>query len=328
MYKISTFIIKRFLPVLLLFFSSNLLAQYDAQFSQYMLNPGAFNPGAIGDGEDMTISLMNRQQWVSIDNAPSTFLLHAALPKKIGNQLNGLGLVLMKESIGLFSTQLLQVQYAYKKPLFGGLLGIGIQGGMLQQDFDADKIYIPTSDYHLSTDASIPSGSLTGKIPDFSAGIWFRQSRYYAGLSASHLLESTIKLKKGTDDTSGDSYKTYAARTYYLTGGYNIFFSNPLYTLQPSLLLKTDLTAWQEDFSARLLYKDRFWGMIGWRPEDAVIMSAGIKLPQGLSIGYSYDISIQALSGASGGSHEIFLCYSKKIETATVSKKQKSVRIL
>lgn len=313
--------------ILLLSISSPLLAQYDGQFSQYMLNPGTFNPAAIGEGEDLIVNLTNRQQWTKIDNAPSTFFLNASMPKVFGESRHGLGLVIMKESIGLFSTQLLQIQYAYKRHLWGGLLGFGIQGGMLQQDFDADKIYIPSSDYHIPTDASLPSGSLSGKIPDLSAGVWLSLPTMYTGFSTSHLLETGIHLKKNEDEPNENAYTMIASRTYYLTGGYNIQPANPLYTLQPSFLLKTDLTAWQTDVSARLTYKDKFWGMMGWRPQDAVIVSAGIKLPQGLSIGYAYDISL-TLWGASGGSHEIFLSYRKKIETVTVSKKQKSVRIL
>lgn len=306
---------------------SRTIAQFDGQFSQYMLNPGTFNPAAIGEGDELIVNLTNRQQWTKIDNAPNTFFVNASMPQLLGSSRHGLGIVIMKESIGLFSTQLLQLQYAYKKSLWGGLLGFGIQGGMLQQDFDADKIYIPTSDYHTPTDASLPTGSLSGKIPDVSVGLWFSQPQFYTGLSASHLFETGIKLKKNEEEPSENAYTMVASRTYYLTGGYNIKPANPLYTLQPSFLLKTDLTAWQTDVSARLTYKDKYWGMMGWRPQDAVIVSAGIKLSQGLSIGYAYDISL-TLWGASGGSHEIFLSYSKKIETATVSKKQKSVRIL
>jgi hypothetical protein len=68
--------------------------------------------------------------------------------------------------------------------------------------------------------------------------------------------------------------------------------------------------------------------MVGWRPGDAVIVSAGIRLEQGLSIGYAYDISTKTTGGYSGGSHEIFLGIARRLETAKVSKKQKSVRIL
>jgi len=314
--------------LLMLFICINANAQFDAQISQYTMIPGYYNPGGICEGEEMTVAVSSRQQWVSIENAPSTFIIHATLPKIINNRLNGFGIVMMKESIGLFNNQILQLQYAWKKNLYGGTLSIGMQGGLLQQSFDASGIYIPTSDYHNSSDISIPTGTLEALIPDFSTGIWYRKSQFYAGISASHLLESKINLKAGNESADTSGYNTYATRTYYLTGGYNIVTPNPLYTLQPSFLFKTDIKAWQTDISVKLFYKERFWGSIGWRPDDAVVISAGIKLAQGLTIGYSYDVSIGALSSASGGSHELFIGFAKKIETASISKKQKSVRIL
>jgi len=313
---------------MLLFHCGKVTAQYDAQLSQYMLAPGTFNPAIVGQGSDLNVSLINRQQWVGVDNAPSSFFLHASMPFTLNNQKNGFGFLLMKESIGLFSTQLLQLQYSYKRKIAGGELSLGLQGGILQQKFDADKIHIPTSDYHSPQDQSIPKGSLDGIIPDFSFGLWYDHNNYYGGFSVSHLLESTIKLKAGVDATESETYKMIASRTYYLTNGYNIALTNPLYTVQPSFLLKTDLTAWQIDLSGKVIYKDTFWGGLGWRWQDAVIAMVGIKLPQGLSIGYSYDISTSAVATFSSGSHEIFLGYVKKIGTTSVSKKQKSVRIL
>lgn len=324
----KTFSIYRYCTtVLLLLFAVTANAQFDGQFSQYMLNPALFNPASIGEGEELVVNLTSRQQWVSIENAPTTFLLNASLPKMFGSSRHGFGLVVLNESYGLFSTQLLQAQYAYRRPLWGGLLGVGLQGGMLQQAFDAGDIYIPSSDYHVPSDPSKPSGNLEGMIPDINLGLWFSHPRFHTGLSVSHLTGMAVKLKENEEASNEDAYKMVPARTYYLTGGYNINLSNPLYTLQPSFLLKTDLKAWQADLSAKLTYKDNYWGMLGWRPQDAVIVSAGVKLPQGLSIGYAYDISL-TLWGASGGSHEIFLRYARKIETATVSKKQKSIRIL
>jgi len=303
-------------------------AQYDAQTSQYMLAPGTFNPAVAGEGSDLLLTLQNRQQWVGIDGAPSTLLVNVTMPFVLGNRKHGFGLLIEKESIGLFSTQLLQLQYAYKKKFKSGVLSFGIQGGILQEGFDGSGIYIPTSDYHISSDASIPTGALEGIIPDFSAGAWFQNERFYAGLSASHLFETAVSLKKGEDDTSTDNPQMIVSRSYYLTNGYNIVLPNSLYTVQPSFLLKTDLTAWQFDLTGKVFYKDKFWGGLGWRYQDAVIVLAGIKLQQGLSIGYSYDISTSAVASFSGGSHELFMSYTRKIGTATVSKRQKSVRIL
>ena len=313
---------------LLLCISFGVSAQFDAQTSQYMLAPGTFNPAVAGESNDLLLTLQNRQQWVGIDGAPSTLLANVSMPFVLGNRKHGFGLIIEKESIGLFSTQMLQLQYAYKKQLKSGVLSFGIQGGILQEGFDGSGVYIPTSDYHISTDVSIPTGTLEGIIPDISAGIWYQNERMFAGLSASHLFETAVKLKTGPDDTSTDNPEMVASRSYYLTNGYNIVLPNALYTVQPSFLLKTDLTAWQLDLSTKVFYKDKYWGGLGWRYQDAVIVLAGIKLPQGLSIGYSYDISTSAVANFSGGSHELFMSYTKKIGTATVSKRQKSVRIL
>ncbi|MCX6307736.1 MAG: PorP/SprF family type IX secretion system membrane protein, partial [Bacteroidia bacterium] len=222
------------LLLLLLLSGISVSAQYDAQTSQYMLAPGTFNPAVAGEGNDLLLTLQNRQQWVGIDGAPSTLLVNVTMPFVLGNRKHGFGLVVAKESIGLFSTQTLQLQYAWKKQLKVGVLSIGIQGGILQQGFDGSGVYIPTSDYHIKTDVSIPTGTLEGIIPDFSAGTWFQNEHWYAGFSVSHLLETTVNLKTGPDDTSTDNPQMVASRTYYLTNGYNIVLPNPLYTVQPS----------------------------------------------------------------------------------------------
>src|SRR5450830_525103 len=97
---------------ILLFSGISASAQYDAQTSQYMLAPGTFNPAVAGESGDLLLTLQNRKQWVGIDGAPSTLLVNVTMPFVMGNRKHGFGLVISKESIGLFSTQTLQLQYA------------------------------------------------------------------------------------------------------------------------------------------------------------------------------------------------------------------------
>lgn len=303
-------------------------AQFDAQWSQYMQVPGLYNPGAVGLNSDLNVHLGFRQQWVGIKNAPSTFSINVGMPLRIGKTINGLGLLMSNESIGLFSTQLFQAQYAYKKKLWQGELSLGLQAGILQQGFNASGIYIPNSEYHNPNDPAIPSGDIEGIIPDFGLGAWFSRSDFYLGLSTTHLLGSRIKLsQKGSTETDKEVlFKV--ARSYYLTGGYNISLSNPLYVLQPSIMAKTDLVAWSADLSCLLKYNKEYWGGLGWRPGEAIIAMVGVNLDFGLSLGYAYDIPISEMIYFSSGSHELFIAYRKKIDTALMSKKQKSIRIL
>lgn len=304
-------------------------AQYDTQWSQYMLSPGTFNPAVAGMSDDMVAVIQSRQQWIGIENGGNTLLAHASTPLSGNRVKQGLGVLVGKESIGLFSLQQLQVQYAYRKPVRWGTIHLGIQGGILQQGFDASRIYIPgNNDYHTPSETNMPTGTLEGLAPDLSLGIWLDSKQWYAGFSASHVLESSMRLKIKDSENSAKDPSFAPSRTYYLTHGYNIVLANPFYTLQPSLLLKTDLTAWQMDVSGRILYKETYWGGLGWRYQDAVVFMAGIKLKRGISIGYSYDVSTSAVARFSSGSHELFMSYTTKINTATISKKQKSVRIL
>lgn len=299
-------------------------AQFDGQWTQYMLNPGLYNAGAVGLNSDLNVHLTFREQWTDVKNAPSTFGLHVGSPLRIGNQVSGIGLIMLNENIGLFRTQWLQLQYAYKKKILGGELSLGLQGGLLQENFDASRIYIPSSDYHTSADASIPSGTIDGMIPDFSLGVWFTRSQWYAGLSCSHLLGGNIHLKQKEGDAETEGTRFNVTRTLYLTGGYNIQLRNPLLSLQPSLLVMSDLVAVQTDLSAIVRYADKYWGGLDFRPGSALGILIGTTFDFGLSVGYSYDITMVPTSG----SHEVFIGYRKKIDTSRINKKQKSIRIL
>lgn len=317
-----------FIPFITFLTIVRLSAQFDAQYSQHMLAPAIYNPAMVGMDDALMINLFNRQQWVSIPNAPTSFLLQAGIPKQWGKYVHGFGLLISNENIGLFQNQQLQLQYAWHQSLWGGHLSTGLQAGVLQQNFDASGIYIPNSDYHNPSDQSIPSGSLEGIIPDFQLGVQYLYDNLQLGLAATHLLESSIKLKPSAEATDEESYRTFASRTYYLNGSYNIKLRNPFYTLQPTILLKSDFTALQTDLSTVLRYKESFWGIAGWRPGDALIFGVGMQLKQGLRVGYAYDVPIGVMGLSTGGSHEIFLGFRRKISTSSTSKKQKSVRIL
>lgn len=299
-------------------------AQFDGHWTNYMFNSGLYNPGSIGQDDYLNVHLDFREQWTGMVNSPSTMHLHVGAPLRTGNQLNGLGLLMINETIGLFRTQWFQAQYAYRKTLWQGELGIGLQGGILQQHFDASGIYVPTSDYHNTSDAAIPQGSLEGMLPDFSAGIWYRRGPWWTGLSCTHLLGGTLKLNEKESKSESDAASMKVSRTLYFSGGYNISFRNPLVVLQPSVLLRSDFIVLQTDVSALLLYDKHYWGGLNWRPGDSVGILAGIGFDFGLSVGYAFDIALQQTTG----SHEVFVAYRKKLDTSKINRQQKSIRIL
>ena len=134
-------------------------AQYDSQLSQYFMALGYYNPAYAGVTGDLNMLALSRLQYVGIDGAPTSFFINADMPLKIGKTNHGIGMVVFTEGIGLFVNTHVNLQYAYKQKLFGGTLSIGMQFGMVNQSFDGEKVFYPTSQFH-QQDADIRALSM------------------------------------------------------------------------------------------------------------------------------------------------------------------------
>lgn len=295
-------------------------AQYDAQISQYFMAMGYYNPGYAGTTGDLNLFALHRQQWLGIKGAPKSFFVTGDMPFKLGKTNHGVGLVLFTEGIGLFQNTHVAGQYAYKQKLLGGTLSIGLQIGIVNQSFDGEGVYYPTSDYHQPEDQAIPSTKVSGMGLDMNAGIYYTRKNLYIGLGATHLTQPEIQL---------DEYAyTYISSAYNLTGGYNIQFRNPLYELQPSVFLKTDMQSFQADLTARLVYNKMFNGGFSWRMNESVVVLLGAKFGN-IQVGYAYDFPTTPILKGSTGSHELMVSYRFKLKkTKTGKNRHKSVRIL
>jgi type IX secretion system PorP/SprF family membrane protein len=98
--------------------------------------------------------------------------------------------------------------------------------------------------------------------------------------------------------------------------------------LVPSLYVKTDFAALQVDLNVNAIIKDKYWGGLTYRHQDAIVILAGMELLTGLKIGYSYDITISRLVSYSSGSHEVMIGYSFDLNLEKRTKRYKSVRYL
>lgn len=313
---------KRFFFMIILCFGSVGIAfgQYDAQLSQYWLAMNYYNPAVAGASENLNLLALHRQQWLGIKGAPKSFFFSADMPFTFGGSNHGIGLVGFTEKIGLFQNTHIAGQYAYKRKLFGGILSLGLQAGMVTQSFDGTKVEIPQSDYHSETDDGIPKTSVEGMGIDLNAGIYYLHKKFYFGLASMHITEPEIALD--------ENVSTYIGRSYNLTGGYNIQLANPLYEVQPSVFLKTDLQSFQADLTTRVVYNKMFNGGLTWRVNESVVLSAGAIIGN-FQVGYAYDFPTSAILKASTGSHELMVRYKLKLnKTKTGKNKHKSVRIL
>lgn len=272
-------------------------------------------------------------QWVGIDNAPKTFLGVADMPFKIGSKRLGTGVNLTQESIGLYKTLNLGAQIAYKLRKFGGTWSVGLQLGFVDQAFKGSEVRLPDGDdYHQGTDDAIPTTDIHGTAFDFGAGLWYQHSKFYAGISCTHLTSPSITMNaesaSGGSETSGRKYEFQIKRTLYFTAGCNIPIKNTLFELAPSVLVRSDFSYTGGIVTARARYRKMFSFGIGYRWDDAIVATVAVEF-KNFFLGYSYDYTTSAIRQASSGSHEILAGYSLKLDLGDKNThRQKSVRFM
>ncbi|MDR0412913.1 MAG: type IX secretion system membrane protein PorP/SprF [Dysgonamonadaceae bacterium] len=322
-----------------------LLAQFDSQLSNYWATRSYFNPGYAGQSGKLELTGLYRLQWLGVEHAPKTGIILGEMPVKFFGKEHGVGVSMYNDQIGLFKTNLISGQYAFKLKLFGGQLSLGIQAGYISESFDGTKVEIPEDDESSDpNDEAIPLTQVSGNSIDGAFGIYYAAKNWYAGLSVTHLTAPQLELD--------ENYLLEIPRSYYFTAGYNIALNNPLLELQPSVLLKTTemsalrveadslvaetkQSAWkgmlkqtQLDVSLRMVYNKMFWGGLSWRKGDAVLVLLGGKFKM-LEVGYAYDFPISDIIKGTSGSHELFIKYSIDMSLKKGKKnRHKSIRIL
>jgi type IX secretion system PorP/SprF family membrane protein len=309
----------RFLWILLNICTFVARGQQDPQISQHMFNHLMTNPGYAGSTGMINLTLLNRQQWVGFPGAPVTTVFQSdATVKLIGNS-DGIGFTVMKDAIGYESNVSFGLSYSYRLQLGQGQLGCGVSVGMMNKNITPGWTESQGGDLVDGADPALPKQEVNGLLVDFGAGVYYRHKKYFLAFSSLHLTQPSFAF----EESGHFSLK----RHYYLTGGYNYELNDDRFTVQPSFLIKSDGVTSQVDLDAIVNYNRRFWGGLGYRNKDAIVVFLGFEMQNGLRIGYSYDLSTSVLSHYSSGSHELFVSYAVLLNKNR-GQKTKSVRFL
>lgn len=298
-------------------FASSAAGQQSIEFSQYMLNLSGLNPAAVGNNGMINIFGTYRSQFAGISRAPSTFDVSADIGFDIGKTKHGAGISFYDNSAGLFAYRDIDLTYAYRIPLKDGTLSAGISVSFTTLSVDQGDIYNVESDYHTSEDPVINSDANDFKM-DLAAGVLYKGTKWFAGVALTNILSPAYEL-------SDEMYFNKFMNLKFM-GGYDISFNNPKYKLKTSAMVNTDFSSWSAIVNANLVYKENYWGGLGYRFDGAVIFMAGIRILDGLTIGYSFDLPTSKLIN-SAGSHEVLLSYSFNMDFSKKNK-YKSIRYL
>lgn len=297
-------LLKKTILFLFLFIISNLAlkAQQDPQFSQNRFNQLTVNPGFAGSSGLINFSLLNRYQWVGFPGAPVTVVFNADAALHLIGKSDGIGLSVVNDVIGFEKNISIGLNYSWRTKVGNGTLGSGISIGLINKNLNLDVSGIDGGDLVNLTDPSLPQGATNGILVDFGAGAYYQGKNFILALSAKHINQPAYSFV--------ESGKYSLRRHYYLSGSYTFQMADQRLELLPSFFFKADATTWQTDINVTLQYDKRYWGGIGYRLDDAIVITAGTELWNGIKFGYSYDISTSALSRYNSGSHEFFIAYS------------------
>jgi len=226
----------------------------------------------------------------------------------------GVGLNIVKDEIGYGGSLGLQLTYAYRTDLGNGQLGAGLSLGMLQSGLDGSELNAAQPG-----DGSIPTGDVKGSAMDFGFGVYYNTQDVYIGLSSSHLTEPKVEW---TEKNTLIHYQT--ARHYFLIAGY-AHELNPMFTLNPSIYLKSDGSSSQLDINTNVLYDNRLWGGLSYRLDEGIIALLGMHINDDLKFGIAYDV---VMSEMDANSLEFMLGYCFKVSYDRPVKSYKNPRFL
>lgn len=319
---------KFFLSSLLgIFFILTLFSQQDPQFSHYMFNRLLTNPGYAGSSGKICATVINRNQWLGFEGAPVTFAANVNAPFNLFGLSHGVGLSVSNDQWGYYTDLSLSLAYALRFDVGDGQLAIGASGGMFNNALgNVEWKFTDGSVFNASNDAAIPTSDGNVTVFNLDGGLFYNTDDLYLGISATNLLEPTLKYSKAEGETAGLA-EYQLKRHYYLTAGYTLQMPNPSFEVLPSVMVRSDGKSSQIDVNAMLQYNKKFWGGVSLRV-PALAVLAGLELTNNLRIGVSYDYSFSKIMNYSDGSVEFLINYCFEINKDKSPKKYKSIRYL
>lgn len=279
-----------------------LMAQQDAQYTQYMYNTMSVNPAYAGSRGQLSFAGLYRSQWVGLDGAPETFTLNLHSP--IRNSRLGYGISIVNDNIGdgvVQETYLdAAISYTIQVAMDAKLsFGLKLGGNMLSLDFNGLRNF---------DQEVVSQDNIDNKFnPNFGLGVYYHTDRFYAGLSAPNVLESEYFDNDNSDGSV--NFQSAERMNFYFITGY-VFDMGPDLKFKPALLTKAVGGApLQVDMSASFLFADKFSFGAAYRWDAALSGLVGFQLTEQLMVGLAYDRETTELGGTqfNDGSFEIFL---------------------
>jgi len=296
-------LLKLLTACLLLSISLTLDAQQLPIYTQYRENASIINPAAVhvdylAFEKNVSFGASHRNQWVGIDNAPTTSTFRGDYLYAENGVFNFMaGGHIVNDQTGPTGSTGLYGRFGgiiTEDPYYGGI-GIGISGGMVQYRVNIDEIRLR------DRQESLTATNQTQWNPDVGLGVF-----------AYKRLEGTSNEFK---DAVGD-FNTKRVYHAYANIGFMKFFRDEGF-LEPSLWVKYAPNApINVDVNLRYQLKSNFWIGAGGSTagtshlEVGVLIGENLGFENNLKVGYGFDYSFTKFGPDAGTTHEIHISYA------------------
>lgn len=289
---------KKFLIFLLILSVKVAVGQQVSQNTLYYQNLYLINPAEAGANQQTEFHLSHRQQWLGFEGAPTTTWFSAQ--SKINDKLS-LGTKINYDQISFFEQLQFDASAAYKIKIdasneinFGLSLGIK-QGSLVMENMVA-------TDY---SDHILQNNGINGIGFHSEFGLTYSFKKKLAiGLALPQLFSSSIDLEPTTSESS---YVFNSHRFFYIS--YQMDMSEDV-TFTPLLLLKRATGySTQIEFLGNFNFQNKFWGGLGIRQQNGLLVNLGFSPIDNLKMSYAYEFNSNGIAQFSSGTHEIMLAY-------------------
>ena len=283
--------------------ASQVNAQQDPQYTQYMYNMNIINPAYTGSTEGLAVGALYRSQWVGLDGGPETFTfnIHSPVGKRVG-----LGLSIIADQIGPVKETNAYVDFSYTIPV-GTVtkLAFGVKGGFTFHDIGIGESQITLIDQGDPFFAN----AINETTPNIGAGAYFyKPSKYYISVSIPNILNGVHLDANGTKIGSESEH-------FFAAAGY-VFDLSENFKLKPHTLIKYAFDApVSYDINANVFMFDVVEVGVGYRLEDSFSGMINFQVMDNLRIGYAYDAIQSDLDIVTSSSHEIFINFDLNFST-------------
>lgn len=296
--------------------------QQNIQFTQYIFNSISVNPAYTGYKEEWFGQMGLRSQWAGWDGAPKTGTV--SIDGVIDpDKRHGVGLQITGDQLGAQGAMSAYANYALRLQLDRAdehRLALGIAAGATQYSLDGNKLK-----YHDEGDYAVPDGKISTWRPDVRLGVYYSNSRWYAGVAVQDLFSNSNSAEDFQFNLNSLESLYRRIHGYFMAGAL-VELDRGL-MLRPSILIKDDFKGPTSlDVNAMFIFNEQFWIGGGYRTRakifdrdystSSVSKLSSLNSLSGIAqfyvspkfrIGYSYDHMLNKMSGMQNGTHEVTL---------------------